>query len=256
MPNNKAKIIQVSSDKVSIGMPDGTFFEIAAKELDFKPSVGDVVSVFINGDTKIVAKENKSSKTKVTILGYSEPFGVTPSVKIYRDGVYIGEVSQNGRLEYDIESDCDLEFKCLVRSARCHVKGGDFVLLSFDRITGRLNASVTDETNLQLFVNDNLKKDNKKLVIIFAIVAVCLVLAGLLGFCANNLDSSGGYGYDEGYNMGFTAGAGFCEPASAATVYSTINGAPVTASEKDDYRVFQENYLRGCQDGLNAANEQ
>lgn len=183
MPNNKAKIIQVSSDKVSIGMPDGTFFEIAAKELDFKPSVGDVVSVFINGDTKIVAKENKSSKTKVTILGYSEPFGVTPSVKIYRDGVYIGEVSQNGRLEYDIESDCDLEFKCLVRSARCHVKGGDFVLLSFDRITGRLNASVTDETNLQLFVNDNLKKDNKKLVI----VVVCLVLAGLLSYVAKAL---------------------------------------------------------------------
>ncbi len=255
MPNNKAKIIQVSDDKVSIGMPDGTFFEIAIKELDFKPSVGDEVSVFISGDTKIVTRENKNSMSKVTILGYTEPFGVTPSVKIYRDGVYIGEVSQNGKLECDIESDCDLEFKCLIRTARCHVKGGDFVLLSFDRITGRLNASVTDETNIQLFVNDNLKKDNKKLVVIVAIVAVCLVLAGLLGFCANSLASSGGYGYDEGYNMGFSGGWIFCEPASAATTYSTIYGAPMTASEKDDYRVFQENYLKGCQDGSNAAKE-
>lgn len=53
---NKGKIIRVFNDEVSVGMDDGTFFVISAKELDFMPMVGDVVYVFSNGDSKMISK--------------------------------------------------------------------------------------------------------------------------------------------------------------------------------------------------------
>lgn len=58
VPNvqNKGKIIRVFNDEVSVGMDDGTFFVISAKELDFTPMVGDVVYVFSNGDSKMISK--------------------------------------------------------------------------------------------------------------------------------------------------------------------------------------------------------
>ena len=62
MAQKKATIIKVSDDKVSIGMEDGSFFDVSIKELDFLPSIGDGVSVFSNGDMKIVSKLDTFSK--------------------------------------------------------------------------------------------------------------------------------------------------------------------------------------------------
>ena len=62
MAQNKATIIRITDDIVSVGMDDGTFFEVSIKELDFLPSIGDVVSVFSNGDVKIVSKLETSTK--------------------------------------------------------------------------------------------------------------------------------------------------------------------------------------------------
>lgn len=53
---NKGKIVRVFNDEVSVGMDDGTFFVISAKELDFMPMVGDIVYVFSNGDSKMISK--------------------------------------------------------------------------------------------------------------------------------------------------------------------------------------------------------
>jgi hypothetical protein len=62
MAQKKATIIKVSDDKVSIGMEDGSFFDVSRKELNFLPSIGDEVSVFSNGDMKIVSKLETSTK--------------------------------------------------------------------------------------------------------------------------------------------------------------------------------------------------
>jgi hypothetical protein len=53
---NQGKIIRVFNDEVSVGMDDGTFFEVSMKELDFMPMVGDIVYVFSNGEQKIISK--------------------------------------------------------------------------------------------------------------------------------------------------------------------------------------------------------
>ena len=55
----------------------------------------------------------------VTILGYAETFAWNPSVSIYQNGVQIGTVAQNGRIELRITQQCELQFKCSMRSAKC-----------------------------------------------------------------------------------------------------------------------------------------
>lgn len=62
MAQKKATIIRISEDVASVGMDDGTFFDISIKELDFSPSIGDEVSIFSNGDVKIVSKLDTFSK--------------------------------------------------------------------------------------------------------------------------------------------------------------------------------------------------
>ena len=56
MAQKKATIIKVSDDKVSIGMDDGTFFDVSREELDFVPIIGDDVSVFSSGNLVVVSK--------------------------------------------------------------------------------------------------------------------------------------------------------------------------------------------------------
>ena len=54
--NADARIIRVMNDVVSVGMNDGSFFDVNTSELDFMPMVGDAVFVYVNGDSKIVTK--------------------------------------------------------------------------------------------------------------------------------------------------------------------------------------------------------
>lgn len=55
-----AKIIKIQDDVVSVGTDDGNFFTVASADLNFKPSVGDEVDVFKNGDTPLVVKREKT----------------------------------------------------------------------------------------------------------------------------------------------------------------------------------------------------
>ena len=64
MAQKKATIIKVSDDKVSIGMEDGSFFNVSRNELDFTPKVGDKVSVFSSGDLVIVTKVDVAEEKK------------------------------------------------------------------------------------------------------------------------------------------------------------------------------------------------
>lgn len=53
---NRAKIIRVFNEDVSVGMNDGSFFVVNTKEIDFIPFVGDIVFVYTNGEQKIISK--------------------------------------------------------------------------------------------------------------------------------------------------------------------------------------------------------
>lgn len=54
--NADARIIRVLNDVVSVGLNDGTFFDVNVNELDFVPKVGDGVFVYVNGSMKIITK--------------------------------------------------------------------------------------------------------------------------------------------------------------------------------------------------------
>ena len=64
MAQKKATIIKVSDEKVSIGMEDGSFFDVSRDELDFTPKIGDDVSVFSSGDLVVVTKVNVVEEKK------------------------------------------------------------------------------------------------------------------------------------------------------------------------------------------------
>ena len=116
------------------------------------------------------------SSSKVTVLGYTETFAASPAVSIFKDGVQIGEVKQSGKVELDINEECELQFKCSFRSAECVVKPGDWILLSFNRTTGKLTAIRTDKDNYQLAINEAKSSDGKRWLWAIIIAVILLIL--------------------------------------------------------------------------------
>lgn len=63
-----SKIIQIQGQKVFIRTENGIFLTANSDELNFVPSVGDEVDVFLNGDSRIISKkENPSAQTSSSI---------------------------------------------------------------------------------------------------------------------------------------------------------------------------------------------
>ena len=69
---------------------------------------------------------------KITIIGYTEGFIISPSVSVYRDGIYEGEVNKNSKLIIDISAPCELEFKCSFRKTKIRIYDEQWILLSFN----------------------------------------------------------------------------------------------------------------------------
>lgn len=65
MAKNQGTIIKIADNVVSVGLTDGTFFDISISELDFSPSVGDVVNIFSNGQEKIITRNVEESHASV-----------------------------------------------------------------------------------------------------------------------------------------------------------------------------------------------
>lgn len=118
----------------------------------------------------------------VTILGYAETFAWNPSVSIYQDGVQIGTVAHNGRIELRLPQQCELQFKFNMRSAKCIVSPGDWILLSFDRMSGRLNATLTNKYNAQPTI-DQIKKNNSKWWIWCIVLNVLFLILWIAAQC-------------------------------------------------------------------------
>lgn len=138
------------------------------------------------------------SSNKVTILGYTETFASSPAVSILKNGVEIGEVRQNGKIELDINEECELQFKCSFRSAECVVKPGDWILLSFNRTTGKLTAICTDKDNYQFAINEAKGSDGKRWLWAVIIGVILFVIGYMLSSCVRPSESSES-SYEESY---------------------------------------------------------
>ncbi|MBO7459110.1 MAG: zinc-ribbon domain-containing protein [Paludibacteraceae bacterium] len=138
------------------------------------------------------------SSNKVTVLGYTETFAASPAVSILKDGVQIGEVKQSGKVELDINKECELQFKCNFRSTECVVKPGDWILLSFNRTTGKLTAIRTDKDNYQFAINEAKSSDGKRWLWAIIIGVILFVIGFLLSSCVKSSESSEST-YEESY---------------------------------------------------------
>ena len=133
--------------------------------------------------------------SKVTIYGYTETFAISPDVKIYKDGELIGRVGANSKIDITISKPCRLKFSCSMRSDECYVKPGDNVVLSFNRITGGLSASVTSKDNVMHEINEKKGKDSKRWIWIIIFVAACWAIAYFMNQYANDLRYEDTYYY-------------------------------------------------------------
>lgn len=77
---------------------------------------------------------------KVIVYGYSQVFAVNMKVKVYANGILKGEVSKDDKLEFNIDSDTNIEFKCSFRKANIKVYNDrvNEIKISFDRLTGSI----------------------------------------------------------------------------------------------------------------------
>ena len=132
------------------------------------------------GESPLQGTDANGGSSTVTVLGYRESFAAHPAVKIFIDGRQVGEVQANGKTAIPVAGPCTLVFKCAFRSAKCQVNGGDWVVLAFNRATGSLGATVTDEQNSRNVVVQNLQKDNKRWLWTVVAIAVLALLGMLL----------------------------------------------------------------------------
>ncbi len=115
---------------------------------------------------------------KITIYGYKESFLFTPSAKVYQDDRFLGEVKAKGVLVLDgIAENSVLTFKCGIRSTQCVVSSPNIVL-SFNRMTGCLEALATEHVDQVMIMQS--AKDNNNVIMAVVMVLVLAVLTVLL----------------------------------------------------------------------------
>jgi hypothetical protein len=126
------------------------------------------------------AQPKYANSSKVTICGYTELFALNPDVKVYKGGEMVARVARKSKVEINLSEPCELKFSCNMRSARCYVKPGDYVLLSFNRVTGGLSATLTTKDNLATDMNVKKGKDSSRIVWIIIICIIMLLISGMI----------------------------------------------------------------------------
>lgn len=86
-------------------------------------------------------------ESKVCVYGYTQQFLINPKVEVFWEGKSMGKVAKGEMLEFDIQNDGVVEFKCKPRGAQSEVKAGRInrIKLSWDRITGKMIPQVVDQ---------------------------------------------------------------------------------------------------------------
>ena len=77
---------------------------------------------------------------KLIVYGYTQWFLWRPKVDIMKNGVKIGEVNPDSKVEIAIDENCMIQFRCSMRTATMQAfsEKTQTVQLSFNRITGEL----------------------------------------------------------------------------------------------------------------------
>lgn len=98
--------------------------------------------------TTFTFKADFPSEYVINIHGYTDRFAVNPEILIKVDGNSVDKVGKNGAVQIKVGKPCQLTFECGLRSATLDVDPSlvHNVYLSFDRVTGKLIASLPSST--------------------------------------------------------------------------------------------------------------
>lgn len=119
---------------------------------------------------------------KVTVLGYTEQFASNPDVNIYKNGELVGYVGRGGRIVLEIDEPCELVFKCSIRSAKCTITSDTYVVISFNRATGSLSATLAaSEQEAMQAVAKAKSSDSQRIIWVIVFIVIALLFAFLTG---------------------------------------------------------------------------
>ncbi len=102
---------------------------------------------------------------KVIVYGYTQNFAVDVKIEVYANGKLIGEVSKNDKLEFDIETDTNVEFKASFRKASImtYKDRTNEIKITWNRLTGAIQPQVVSENagNAVYTSGNNDKEENQ-----------------------------------------------------------------------------------------------
>lgn len=129
--------------------------------------------------SNIIAPPSSSSHQcgQVMVHGYTESFAVNPNVDIYINDNIVASVARNSMLPVYISNPCELTFKFGFRTTQCFAHPGDVIVLSFNRMSGKLLATVTSQNHYANVIQSKQNEDSKNSIWLFIFIALCLLIA-------------------------------------------------------------------------------
>ena len=167
------------------GCPAGFFKETTASAVEMIHNTVEEEKPIPSKQSELESTINVSSNAQnqnvVTILGYTEHFAVEKAVEVYKDGLLIGSIPPNGKMDVQVDGGCELKFKCGFNTITCKVKAGDWIVLS---LKNQLKALLANQNNYEDIVN-RLQEEadsSKRKRGCFLDSVLCIVVIAALGF--------------------------------------------------------------------------
>ena len=105
-------------------------------------------AAFCPGCGTKVGGASSSGESKVIVYGITQKFLIGGTLKIYADGVLLGEVKKNEKAEFPITRDCVITAKCGVNpiKEKTSVRGGIITVIKYEyeRISSSFIAHVSE----------------------------------------------------------------------------------------------------------------
>ena len=153
-----------------------------SKDSSVKPTVvkPKIIKDDLTKTSSTPAPSNTLSKQygQVMVHGYTETYAANPDVDIFIDDNIVARVGHNSMVPVYISNPCELKFKLSFRTTKCYAHPGDVVVLSVSRMSGKLSATLTSQSNYTNVIHSKQNEDSKNSIWVF----ILLALGSLLSF--------------------------------------------------------------------------
>lgn len=154
-----------------------------SKDSSVKPTVvkPKIIKDDLTKTSSTPAPSNTLSKQygQVMVYGYTETYAANPDVDIFIDDNIVARVGHNSMVPVYISNPCELKFKCSLsfRTTKCYAHPGDVVVLSVSRMSGKLSATLTSQSNYTNVIHSKQNEDSKNSIWVFILLALGSLLS-------------------------------------------------------------------------------